>query len=81
MLAIDPGQQKRGIGLTLVRAAEEWCRSTGCRQVEIEVVNLREELPAFYTRFGYTIAGTRPFPDVFEAMRPCHFVVWKKNLK
>ena len=81
MLSIDPAEQKRGIGLALMTAAENWCRAAGCRAVEIEVVNLREELPPFYTKHGYTITGTRPFPDVFDATRPCHFVVWTKALK
>ncbi len=80
MLAIDPAEQKRGIGLKLMTAAEDWCRAAGCREVEIEVVDLRSELPAFYTKHGYTIRGTRPFPDHFEATRACHFVVWTKSL-
>jgi GNAT superfamily N-acetyltransferase len=80
MLAIDPALQKTGIGRTLMTAAEDWCRAAGCRQVEIEVVNLREELPAFYRRFGYVETGTRPFPAHFDATRPCHFVVWTKPL-
>ena len=80
MLAIDPTRQKAGIGRTLMTAAEDWCRAAGCREVEIEVVNLREELPPFYRRFGYVETGTRPFPDHFDATRPCHFVVWTKPL-
>jgi hypothetical protein len=66
--------------MRLVVAAEEWCRAAGCREVEIEVVNLREELPAFYRHIGYTERGTRPFPDSQHATRPCHFVVWTKAL-
>ena len=80
MLAIDPAEQKRGIGLKLMTAAEDWCRVAGCREVEIEVVDLRSELPAFYAKHGYAVTGTRPFPDHFEATRPCHFVVWTKPL-
>ena len=80
MLAIDPAHHKRGIGLKLMTAAEEWCYGAGCSSVEIEVVNLREELPAFYRKHGYAISGTRPFPDHFEATLPCHFVVWTKSL-
>jgi len=81
MLSIDLAEQKKGIGLRLVTAAEDWCRAAGCREVEIEVVNLREELPAFYRRLGYTEQGTRPFPDAESTTRPCHFVVWTKPLK
>jgi GNAT superfamily N-acetyltransferase len=80
MLAIEPARQKAGIGCTLMTAAEDWCRAAGCRTVEIEVVNLREELPPFYRRFGYVETGPRPFPEHFDATRPCHFVVWTRPL-
>ena len=49
--------------------------------MELEVVNLRTELPPFYTRFGYAPSGTRPFPDKEFAKLPCHFIVMTKPLQ
>jgi hypothetical protein len=49
--------------------------------MEIEVVNLREELPPYYRRLGYVERGTRPFPDVERTSRPCHFIVMDKDLR
>ena len=78
MLSIDPARQGRGLGSRLIAAAEARCRDAGCKVMEIEVVNLRTELPPFYHRFGYTETDTRPFPD--PAKLPCHFIVMRKEL-
>ena len=74
MLSIDPARQGQGLGRQLIAAAEAHCRNAGCRQMELEVVNLRTELPPFYRRFGYAETGTRPFPDqrAGEAPLPLH---------
>ena len=80
MLSIDPGHQGRGLGAALVGAAEQWCARKGCAVVEIEVVNLRTELPPFYRKLGYVEQGTRPFPDPERCRLPCHFIVMSKGL-
>jgi GNAT superfamily N-acetyltransferase len=80
MLSIDPARQGQGLGSQLIAAAEAHCRTAGCGTMELEVVNLREELPPFYRRFGYTESGTRPFTDTERASRPCHFIVMSKTL-
>jgi len=80
MLSVLPERQGQGIGTTLVIAAEDHCRSQGCTWMEIEVVNLRTELPPFYRRLGYREADERPFPDAARSLRPCHFVVMRKPL-
>jgi GNAT superfamily N-acetyltransferase len=79
-LSVHPGQQGRGLGRRMAEAAENWCRARGCREMEIEVVNLRTELPPFYRRLGYLEAGTRPFPDAERSTMPCHFIVMRKAL-
>jgi len=78
MLSIDPGFQGRGLGRSMVAAIESRFRAQGCRAVDIHVVNLREELPPLYERFGYVISGTLPFPDDGSATQPCHFIVMTK---
>lgn len=80
MLAIDPARQRQGLGAELVAAAEAHCRAAGCAEMEIDVVNLRTELPPFYRRLGYMERGSRPFPDEERARIPCHLVVMAKAL-
>jgi GNAT superfamily N-acetyltransferase len=81
MLSIDPARQGQGLGSQLIEAAEAHCRDSGCREMELEVVNLRTELPPYYRRFGYVERGTRPFTDTERASRPCHFIVMSKRLQ
>ena len=80
MLSIDPGRQGKGIGRTLIDAAETRSRDRGCRHMDIHIVNLREELFPFYRKFGYVEQGTLPFPSPERASRPCHFIVMRKPL-
>jgi ribosomal protein S18 acetylase RimI-like enzyme len=80
MLSIDPARQGKGLGRALVDEVEARCRAAGCRSMDIEVVNLREELPPFYRRLGYVETGTAPFPDSERSTRPCHFIVMSKRL-
>jgi GNAT superfamily N-acetyltransferase len=80
MLSIDPVKQGRGLGRALIGEVEARCRAEGCRHMDIEVVNLREELPPFYRRLGYVETGTAPFPDTERSTQPCHFIVMSKAL-
>ena len=48
--------------------------------MDIHIVNLREELPGYYRRLGYTEQGTLPFSQPSRASRPCHFIVMSKDL-
>ncbi len=80
MLSVDPSRQGEGLGRLLVDAAEDRCRSRGCRLMKIHVVDLREELPPFYRRLGYVEAGTEPFPDTERTKIPARFIVMTKPL-
>lgn len=80
MLAVDPDRQGRGIGRALVAAAEQQCRDAGCRFLDISVVNLRSELPAFYRQFGFAPYGTAPFHDPGKLTQPAHLVLMTKAL-
>jgi GNAT superfamily N-acetyltransferase len=80
LLSVDPDRQGTGAGRVLMAAAEAYCLAHGARDVDLRVVNLREELPPFYQRFGYVECGTEPFSDPEEATRPCHFIVMTKSL-
>jgi GNAT superfamily N-acetyltransferase len=78
LLSIDPVLQRSGLGSRLVTAAEDRCRTKNCRFMDLQIVNIREELPRFYARLGYVAGGTGPFPAEVPTRMPCHFVkMWK----
>ena len=81
LLAVDPALQRSGLGSRLVGAAEEYCRAAGCKFMDLTIVNLRTELPAFYNRLGYVESGTLPFPsDQHPPNQPCHLVRMSKPI-
>ncbi len=80
LLAVDLTLQQSGVGSLLMEAAEAHCRNLGSRFMDINVVNLREELPRFYQKRGYVETGTSPFPDDVETKIPCHFIEMTKAL-
>lgn len=80
MLAVDPARQGEGHARRLAAAAEAWCTTRGLARIELEVVDLRTELPAFYTRLGYAPTGRLPFPDPDKLTRPAAMIVMSKEL-
>jgi GNAT superfamily N-acetyltransferase len=80
LLSVDPESQKSGLGSTLMIAAEDYCAKIGSRYVDLQIVNLRKELPAFYRRRGYVETGTAPFIPGIDTKLPCHFIKMSKPL-
>jgi len=80
LLSVDPSSQQGGLGSLLMLEAEKYCRERGSRAMDIYIVNLREELPAFYARRGYVENGTTPFPEDVVTKVPCHFINMSKPL-
>jgi len=80
MLSVDPPLQGRGIARVLLNAVEEHCRSKGCEALDLEIVDLREELPAFYEMLGFRAVSTAPFPQQRKLTRPAHLVIMSKPL-
>ncbi len=80
LLAVEPTQQRTGVGGRLMAAAEDYARANGCRNVDLQTVNVREELPAFYRRLGYVATGVAPFPSTVTTKLACHFVTMTKRL-
>jgi len=80
LLSVDPSQQKRGLGRTLVTAVEDRAKAAGCGVMDIRVVNLRTELPPFYESLGYRITATEPFSEPEATSLPCHFLLMSKPL-
>jgi predicted N-acetyltransferase YhbS len=80
LLSVDPARQQGGLGSRLMEAGEDYCRERGARFMDIYIVNLRTELPAFYERRGYVENGTTPFPADVPTKQPCHFINMSKPL-
>lgn len=80
LLAVEPARQRCGLGSRMIAAAEDYCRAAECRFMDLTIVNLRAELPAFYHRLGYTESGTLPFPRDQHTNQPCHLVKMSKAL-
>ena len=80
MLSVDPKRQGEGFGRLLVEAAEEYARQAGCTAMDIQVVDLRTELPPFYHRLGYVEVGTRPVTPDPQLRQPCQFILMRKAL-
>jgi ribosomal protein S18 acetylase RimI-like enzyme len=80
LLSVDPSCQQGGLGSRLMLEAEEYCRARGSRFMDILIVNLREDLPAFYSKRGYVQNGTSPFPEDVETRILCHFINMSKSL-
>ena len=80
LLSVDPARQQGGLGSLLMNEAESYCRERGSRFMDILIVSLREELPAYYQKRGYVENGTTPFPADVQTKIPCHFIKMSKAL-
>ncbi len=80
LLSVEPCRQHAGLGSFLMKVAEKHCRGQGARGIDLQIVNVRKELPDYYHRFGYSETGTAPFPPHVKTRIPCHFVILSKNL-
>jgi GNAT superfamily N-acetyltransferase len=81
MLAVDPGRQGEGLGRVLVRAVEQYCAGVGCADLDLDVVDLRAELPGFYNALGFTRMGSMPYPDPSQTKQPVHLIQMTKALE
>ncbi|HEX3321218.1 MAG TPA: GNAT family N-acetyltransferase [Terriglobales bacterium] len=80
LLCIDPARQRSREGSRLMDAAEDYCRECQARAIDLKIVNLRTELPPYYSRRGYVETGTAPWPADAETSQPCHFITMSKYL-
>ena len=80
LLSVDPARQGSGLGKQLISAAEQYAADRECHTMEIHVVNLREELPGYYSGLGYTVTGEESFPAHVTTKVPCYFIVMEKQL-
>ncbi|KAM3505318.1 hypothetical protein MY10362_003021 [Beauveria mimosiformis] len=69
LFAVDPERQGGGIGSFVLGEAERYARDElGCTRMEMQVIDRRDTLIAYYVRRGYVqTKETRPFPyELFE---------------
>ena len=82
MLAVDPAEQRKGLGRAMVAAAENHLRLQGCTYADILVLSLRPELLPVYRQLGYAETGTEEFhpSQPLRGGVACHCIVMSKKL-
>ncbi|MFI5151118.1 MAG: GNAT family N-acetyltransferase [Bacteroidia bacterium] len=78
-LCVDPSCQGMGLGKRMIDYVEEVALKAGCRFMDIQIVNIRPELPVYYGKYGYKTGPTSTFPKPSKI--PCHFVQMTKELR
>ncbi|MFZ0704761.1 MAG: GNAT family N-acetyltransferase [Candidatus Korobacteraceae bacterium] len=79
-LAVDPSQQKSGIGRRMMLEAEDYARAHGCEVLDIRIVNVRPELSEIYTKLGFVPTGIESAEVIKTATQPVHFITMSKAL-
>jgi ribosomal protein S18 acetylase RimI-like enzyme len=54
-LAVHPDHRRRGLGRTLMAAAEERLAGLGCPKVNLQVRGANRDAVEFYRRIGYAV--------------------------
>ena len=82
MLAVDPPRQGTGLGRMMVKAAEDRCRTHGCRWMDLRVLSPRRELLPFYEKLGYLQTRTEEFhpPRPLRGGIECYGIILSKTL-
>ncbi|QNK64741.1 GNAT family N-acetyltransferase [Pedobacter sp. PAMC26386] len=84
MFSVSPVLQGKGIGKSLLEAAEVQARQLNCHTITMTVISSRKELIEWYERRGYISTGeTQPFEgdDKFgEIKQPIEFIVMEKTI-
>ena len=83
-----PECAKRGIARSLINEAESRMRSVGCNTMRLVIVDARTDLPPFYERLGFSVAGEeevdRSLPQYEKSMatitKPVKFIVYAKDI-
>lgn len=93
MLCIADSHLGKGLGLSLVKAAEEYCYSHGCTNMRLELLSprsyvheVKDWLDKWYTRLGYVKGQPEDFGAAFPRIQPllacdCVFTPYIKQLK
>jgi GNAT superfamily N-acetyltransferase len=63
-LVVDVGHRGRGIGRSLLEAAESWARTQGAVRISLTAGSQRDGAHAFYSRVGFAQSGVRFTKDL-----------------
>jgi ribosomal protein S18 acetylase RimI-like enzyme len=83
LLSVRPELQGMGLGRRLVQVAEAMAEANGASEIQIRVINLREELSRWYKSLGYCEIGTAPYATPHASRVPkraLHFIEMAKAL-
>ncbi|MFD4636857.1 GNAT family N-acetyltransferase [Lentzea sp. NPDC058436] len=92
MLVAAPEERGTGIGRDLVTFAEDWGRSLGAAEMQLELLvpqewshPVKEFLRGWYTRIGYRVVRTDKLESAYPFLVPhlacpCDFLVFRKDL-
>lgn len=53
-VAVHPSHRRKGIGMNLVRHAEEALTAQGCMTINLQIVSSNESVKTFYESLGYS---------------------------
>ena len=81
MLSVDPDRQGRGLGRTLVAAAEARALAAGSAFMDLDVVDQRGELADFYGALGYVVTGSTPYGNEAATKVPVVLIRMSKPLR
>jgi predicted dehydrogenase/predicted N-acetyltransferase YhbS len=80
LLSVAPAFHRNGLGRLMIRAAEDHAVERGARCMDINVVNLRTELPPIYRKLGYRETGASQLSPEVVTIQPCHLIRMSKPL-
>lgn len=77
-LRVVPEVRGRGVGTQLLRAAERWAVSRGCRHLKIETQTLNVAACRFYAGAGYELleVSEHAYPNLPDEVQ----VLWRRDL-
>ncbi len=84
MLSVSPQLQGGGVGKELLKAAEEFALSRGCKSIYMSVISQRTDIISWYRRHGYIDTGERKFFDedglTGKHLQPLQFMTMEKSI-
>jgi GNAT superfamily N-acetyltransferase len=92
MLLVHPEYRRYKLGSLLVEHAEKWCRQTGLKNIELELLvandfTMKEKvmLRKWYSKIEYQLIEIVPFESLYPSHSrliqvPCSFEIMRKNL-
>jgi ribosomal protein S18 acetylase RimI-like enzyme len=77
-IRVAPDARGKGIGTALFRAAENWARLKGLRQLKVETQNINVAACRFYERLGCKLLKVNPnaYPELHDEVQ----LLWYKDL-